>query len=230
MCWQPIKLKDPSSQELFEAVEHERSLRDRPSRNAAIFHHPAFGDFDFQPLRMGDTDFEEQIIQHLAAAAMGRAHHLGRREGICEHIFVLRGFAAHSSPVNQDGAGPSEFQSFSDSLRSKLNAVSMRYKDSISKGTKGWKERLFSRTSSMPEFGSEARSEANVGIASVSRLVEFLQTRENNRVVGTSLSNHLEDRSIVDGSSNQNNVEGSRENFSHNNNTPAACSAGSHSS
>ena len=36
------------SQELFEVVEQERSLRATPSRNAAIFHHPAFGDFELQ--------------------------------------------------------------------------------------------------------------------------------------------------------------------------------------
>lgn len=32
-----------------------------------------------------------------------------------------------SSPSDQDSEGPSELQSFSDSLRSRLNAVSMRY-------------------------------------------------------------------------------------------------------
>ncbi|XP_019455372.1 PREDICTED: E3 ubiquitin-protein ligase RHF2A-like [Lupinus angustifolius] len=306
MCWQPIKLKDPTGQELFEAVEHERSLRDIPSRNAAIFHHPALGDFDFQQLRIGDSDFEERIIQHLAAAAaMGRAQHRGRREGhrtrssanrhpqflvfssqpsapsgpdsspgggnesasipigssstimtsdgdepaqqiphlqtqssspargstvMATNYSNDRGFGGHSSPVNQDRAGPSDFQSFSDSLRSKFNAVSMRYKESISKGAKGWKERLFSRNSSMSEDGPEARREANVGIASVSRLMESLETRENNRVVGTSMSNHLEGRSIRAEASNQNNVEGSGENSSHDKNTTAACSAGSHSS
>ncbi|KAJ1392755.1 Zinc finger, RING-type [Sesbania bispinosa] len=83
MCWQSISLKDPTSQELFEAVEQERKLRVTPSRNAAIFRHPALGDFDLQQLRMSvnDADLEERIIQHLAAAAaMGRANHLVRRE------------------------------------------------------------------------------------------------------------------------------------------------------
>ncbi|KAL2998853.1 hypothetical protein AAZX31_09G125800 [Glycine max] len=52
-----------------------------------------------------------------------------------------RSFASHSFPASQDRAHPSE-QSLSDSLRSRFNAVSMRYKESISKGTRGWKERL----------------------------------------------------------------------------------------
>lgn len=42
------------------------------------------------------------------------------------YLLPCRGSSAHSSPVNQDRAGSSEFQSFSDSLRSRLNAVSLR--------------------------------------------------------------------------------------------------------
>ncbi|KAJ1390666.1 Zinc finger, RING-type [Sesbania bispinosa] len=311
MCWQPISLKDPTSQELFEAVEQERKLRVTPSRNAAIFRHPALGDFDLQHLRMSvnDADLEERIIQHLAAAAaMGRANHLVRREvqrtrssahghphflvfstqpfapssspdsaaergnepaaipigspstpitsdgdGPSQQISHIqahsssssgssvmatngqrnysnaRGSTAQSSPVNQDGAGPSEFQSFSDSLRSRLNAVSMRYKESISKGARGWRERLFSRSSSMSEIDAEARREVSTGIASVSRLMESLGTRENNSAVGASLSNHLEDGSMAE-VSNQSNVEASGESPSQHNNSPAACSASSHSS
>ncbi|KAI8010052.1 putative disease resistance protein RGA4 [Camellia lanceoleosa] len=41
-------LKDPSSQELLEAVERERSFRFNPSRNSTIFHHPTLGNFELQ--------------------------------------------------------------------------------------------------------------------------------------------------------------------------------------
>ncbi|CAL5394454.1 unnamed protein product [Camellia sinensis] len=85
MCWQSISLKDPSSQELLEAVERERSFRFNPSRNSTIFHHPTLGVFELQHLPVGanDAELEERIIQHLAAAAaMGRAHHhIARRDG-----------------------------------------------------------------------------------------------------------------------------------------------------
>lgn len=63
-----------------------------------------------------------------------------------------------------------------------------RYKESISKNTRGWKERLFSRSSSMPDVGS-GRSEANAGIASLSRLMERLETRENSRVGSVAVTN-----------------------------------------
>ncbi|XP_044509678.1 E3 ubiquitin-protein ligase RHF2A-like isoform X2 [Mangifera indica] len=255
MCWQAISLKDPSSQELLEAVERERNYRVAPQRNTTIFHHPALGNFELQHLPVGanDADLEERIIQQLtAAAAMGRAHHLGRREGHRgrssahgrPHFFVFsthpdaqpsgpvspsltqasrgtepaviaaaspstplpthgddssqhilhptltgqhssssgstllptnrhsvscnnRSSSSLSSPQSQDSAGPSDFQIFSESLKSRFNAVAMRYKESISRSTRGWKERLFSRNNSGSALGSEVRTE-NAGIASAS--------------------------------------------------------------
>ncbi|ONK81883.1 uncharacterized protein A4U43_C01F33840 [Asparagus officinalis] len=265
MCWQPISLKDPISQELFEGVEHERNIRSNQTRNATIFRHPALGDFELQHLPVGvnDAELEERIIQHLAAAAaMGRAHHGGRREG--QRRSTAQGrpqflvFSTHpnapsvgsvslssaprgeeeqssaagnsstignttegavsvaqadpvsgmtsgtsaatntnrpvisnsqisagqTTPVGQDRAGPSDLQSFSETLKSRLNAVSMRYKDSITKSTRGWKERLFSRNTSVADIGSEVKREVTAGIASVSRMMERLDTRESRRTAG----------------------------------------------
>ncbi|MED6127142.1 hypothetical protein PIB30_085275 [Stylosanthes scabra] len=304
MCWQSVSLKDATSQELLEAVEQERSIRVTPSRNVDIFRHPALDDPELQ-------QFEERIIQHIAAAAaVRRARHLGHREGTSTrssaHVhpqFLLfstqpsahpsspesaagdgnelaeipvgspstpltsngdepsmsqliahiqnrssslahrstvsatdreeiypneRSSTTHSSAMNEDVAGPSDLQSFSDSLRSKFNAMSLRYKESLSKGTRGWKERLFSRNSSVSELGSEVKRELNAGIASVSRLMERLETRENNRVEDSSLSNHLTNNSIAE-TSNPRNVEALRRNSSRSNNSPATFSAGSDS-
>lgn len=84
MCWQDISLKDPSSQELLDAIERERTIRNTPSRNTTIFHHPTLGEFELQhlPVSATDAELEERIIQHLAAAAaMGRTRHIARREG-----------------------------------------------------------------------------------------------------------------------------------------------------
>ncbi|KAL2533451.1 E3 ubiquitin-protein ligase RHF2A [Abeliophyllum distichum] len=237
MCWQAISLKDPTSQELLAAVEQERSFRFTP-RNAAIFRHPTLGDFELQhlPVGMNDPELEDRIIQHLAAAAaMGRTHHVTRREGSRSRLsghgrpqfvvlsthpnassagsisaspaageaepeaaattvtipspvqsnqlspsssgyFIMpttrqgiandnRNYGSQSSLPNQDRAGPSEFQSFSDTWKSRFNAMSMKYKESISKNTRGWKEKLFSRNTSMADIGSEVRREVNAGIA-----------------------------------------------------------------
>ncbi|XP_028785632.1 E3 ubiquitin-protein ligase RHF2A [Neltuma alba] len=315
MCWQPISLKDPTSQELLEAVERERNIRLNPPRNATIFHHPALGDFELQHLPVGanDADLEERIIQHLAAAAaMGRARHIARREGQrnrssaqgrphflvfsahpnsppmapaspthgadgepasaitvatlsptpatgeessrstsvplvqADHIsasgsgstvlaadnqgssYNSRRSPSQSSPSSQDRAGPSEFQSFSESLKSRLNAVSTRYKESISRSTRGWKERWFSRNSSMPDAGSEGRQEANAGIATVSRLMERLDTRDSNRNDSNPAQSHLEGGSVAEPNDRHiSNAEG--ESLSTDNNTKASFAAGSSS-
>ncbi|KAH6797523.1 RING-H2 group F2A [Perilla frutescens var. hirtella] len=92
-----------------------------------------------------------------------------------------RNYSSQASLPNQDRAGPSELQSFSDSWKSRFSSMSMKYKESISKSTKEWKEKLFSRSSSMADIGSEVRREVNVGIATVSRMMERLESRDNNR-------------------------------------------------
>ncbi|KAI4319553.1 hypothetical protein MLD38_033138 [Melastoma candidum] len=301
MCLQPISLKNPSSQELFEAVERERNIRNAPVRIPAIFHHPTLGDFELQNLPVGsnDPDLEERIIQHLAAAAaMGRANHLTRRDGYrgrstghgrphfvflshppnaphpssvstsaahdvggsehnnvtiphpfahvasddddSSHIFfqsgrvpslasgsrvtsasrnrvVLSSRGSPTSPPVQDGAGPSDFQAFSESLKSKWNAVSLRYKESISKSTRGWRDRLFPRNASMvEEQDSENRRGDNGGVNQVSHLIENLELREDPVAGVTSASSdnsadiltqnstnhqHTAQNSLVDGNS-----------------------------
>ncbi|GFP94934.1 E3 ubiquitin-protein ligase rhf2a [Phtheirospermum japonicum] len=115
MCWQSISLKDPNSQELLEAVERERDFRLTPPRNATIFHHPTFGDFEFPhlPLGVNDRELEERIIQHLAAAsAMGRTQRIARREGSRSRSsaytrpqFVV--FSANPNASSTESADPS---------------------------------------------------------------------------------------------------------------------------
>ncbi|XP_059429589.1 E3 ubiquitin-protein ligase RHF2A isoform X2 [Corylus avellana] len=306
MCWQSISLKDPTSQELLEAVERERSFRFNPSRNATIFHHPTLGDFELHnqlPVGANDAELEERIIQHLAAAAaMGRARHIARREGhrnrssaqgrpqflvfsahpnsppaasapvqrgegenapaatvsavgeepsqlsssvppletdqISASASGSSGLAANQrgsdrspsqpSPSSHDRAGPSDLQSFSESLKSRLNAVSTRYKESISKSTKGWRERLFSRNTSMADLGSEVKREVNAGIATVSRMMERLETRDNSRTGAASVSNSLDNTSVAE-LDNQHASETGGDNCLRDTNKQASCAAGSSS-
>lgn len=287
MCWQSISLKDPASQELLEAVEQERSFRFNMARNSTIFHHPTLGDFELQHLPVGvnDAELEDRIIQHLAAAAaMGRTHHVGRREGSRSRSangrpqFLLfstnpnvspagtvsaspspvggeaepatitvaspsvpfaavvpnrpgiavdnRSSSGQSSLPNQDRAGPSDFQSFSDSWKSRFNAISVRYKESISKSTRGLKEKLFSRSTSMADIGSEVRREVNAGIANVSRIMERLETRESNRGGRASASRNVADASAA-AESNHDHAETHHSETKLNDNNTAAFAASS---
>nr|GME19238.1 E3 ubiquitin-protein ligase RHF2A [Ipomoea batatas] len=255
MCWQQLSLKDPESQELLQAVEHERSIKLNPARSATIIHHPTLGNIELPhlPVGLSDTELEERIIQHFAAAAMERAHRNSRRErsrsrpssderqqrfvfsthpngsrarpGSASQVPVgavsesslnnetpqvsslnssvnsshtvasssasipmlnnsqgisvdSRSSSGQSSMTNQENAGPSDLQSFSDTLRSQFSSMSMKYRDSFNKTKRGWKERLFSRSASLSDIGSEVRREVNAGIASI---MERLESRESNR-------------------------------------------------
>ncbi|KAF8047885.1 hypothetical protein N665_2785s0007 [Sinapis alba] len=303
MCWQSISLKDPTSQELLEAVVQERNFRFNPPRNATIFRHPTLGDFELQHLPVGvdNTEIEERIIQHLAAAAaMGRARHGSRREGhrsrssaqgghpqfmvysqhpnasppppppppmpsspsqrdesdtvtnlphnntvgegslqsnmqppTSSHPRQVSPSASDSNRSDQDSAGPSELQSFSESLKSRLNSVSTRYKESISKNTRNWKERFFSRNTSMADIGSEVKREVSAGIATVSRMMERLETREHSssRPPGTtsvSSSNGSENHTPAE--SNSRRSEAGDEHSLNERSVRGTCAAGSGSS
>ncbi|KAE8664591.1 E3 ubiquitin-protein ligase RHF2A [Hibiscus syriacus] len=264
-----------------------RSFRFNPSRNATIFYHPTSGNFDLHlPVGANEAELEERIMQHFAAAAaaaaMGRARHIARREGprnrssaqarprflvVSSHpnapstsplpsssptqrgeptpanavgtpssqertvgeessasispipsvqadqqsasasgssVLLVNDqglnnrylLSPNQSPNSHDRAGPPE------SLKSKFNAASVRYKVSISKSTRGWKERFFSRNTSLSDLGSQVRREVNAGIATVSRMMERLETRDN-RTSTVTVSNSSEDRSNPESNSQQ---------------------------
>ncbi|KAK6147348.1 hypothetical protein DH2020_018260 [Rehmannia glutinosa] len=230
MCWQPISLKDPDSQELLEAIERRDLLGSTHQEMRPYFTIPPLGILNCSmslPVGVNDPELEDRIIQHLAAAAaMGRTHCIARTEGSRSRSsahtrphFLAPGVAetesaattvtnpslplmsssvqsnqtsasssgslvtpttcqtiandnrscpSESSSPNLDRAGPSEFQSFSDTWKSRLSAMSMK--------------------------------EVNAGIATVSRMMERLETRDGNRagrvppandIVGSSgLGNH----------------------------------------
>ena len=72
-----------------------------------------------------------------------------------------------------------------------------RYKESITKSTKGWKEKLFSRNSSATDTGgSEVRREVNVDVGTVSRMMGNLETNDNVPSPSISVSNTSEGRPI----------------------------------
>ncbi|PKA50898.1 E3 ubiquitin-protein ligase RHF2A [Apostasia shenzhenica] len=111
-----------------------------------------------------------------------------------------RSSSGQSTPITQDRAGPSDFHSFSESLKSRFNAVSMRYKESISKSTRGWKERFFSRSASVADMRSDVKREVTAGIASMSRMIERLDMRENSSTPTSAPSSHEVLRPSVVGS------------------------------
>ncbi|XP_044500434.1 E3 ubiquitin-protein ligase RHF1A-like [Mangifera indica] len=77
-------------------------------------------------------------------------------------------------PDSPRGSNPTEILSLSDSIKSKWSAASARYKESISKSTRGLKERLLARNNSVKELSKEVQREMSAGIAGVAKMIERL--------------------------------------------------------
>ena len=73
----------------------------------------------------------------------------------------------------------------------------------------------------MSDLGSEVRREVNAGIASVSRMIERLEIRDNNGANGVSVPTN--DHSVAE-RSNQNNTEIRRGSPLNESSAPAPCS------
>lgn len=219
MCWQPLSLKDPESQDLLNAIGQERALRRRKLQAAQIFHQSAVEDYEFD--RFASYGAEDFIMQHLASGAMGRAHHTSRREQIRfrpttsaqghPHFVLVSGApaGAPSSPASSSPAASLPQSSNSeaslatvfgfphypapnrdhssansstirsqnleleehgtasetlDTFKSRVVAASSRYKESLTKSTKGFRERLRIRGGIMQDLGARAR-DMSAGVA-----------------------------------------------------------------
>ncbi|CAJ2658409.1 unnamed protein product [Trifolium pratense] len=79
-----------------------------------------------------------------------------------------------SPPQDERKLNTSEMFSFPESIKSKFSAASARYKESISKSTRGLKEKLLARNVTVKELSKGVQREMNAGIAGVSRMIERL--------------------------------------------------------
>lgn len=241
ICCQLLVLKDPASQALLAAVDIERCSRSRNISSAAptpLHHFCEDFNVEHDSSYSDDSDFDDRIMQHLAAAA-SRARYLRRRErqrasglGPSELLIFTSSSSSqqtnvtspedfqnlsYGSPegsptsgvnvqpqssvdvnlgsttaVNRDilsrpsvvysqpppdspkRPSPSEMFSLPETFKSKWSAASARYKESISKGTRGLKEKLLSRNNSVKELSKGVQREMTAGIAGVARMIERL--------------------------------------------------------
>ncbi|XP_065863394.1 E3 ubiquitin-protein ligase RHF1A isoform X2 [Euphorbia lathyris] len=79
-----------------------------------------------------------------------------------------RQLPSDTSPTQND------ISSFSESIKTKWFAASSRYKESISKSTRGIKEKLLARNTSVKELSKGVQREMSAGIAGVARMIERL--------------------------------------------------------
>ncbi|KAJ7980096.1 putative E3 ubiquitin-protein ligase RHF2A [Quillaja saponaria] len=88
--------------------------------------------------------------------------------------FKPRVLYSQPPPESPRRLNASEMPSLSESIKSKLSAASARYKESISKSTRGLKEKLLARNNSVKELSRGVQREMNAGIAGVARMIERL--------------------------------------------------------
>ncbi|CAN0856616.1 E3 ubiquitin-protein ligase RHF1A [Linum grandiflorum] len=255
ICWQLLSLKDQSSQELLLAVEAERNSRLRTrTRPAPITRPYLYEHFDVeQDSYSDDSDFDERIGQHLAAAVYRARQLQGSPRLGTSSLFVYAsnggfrndqqtspgggsslspgssGTTSPTSPMpcetpivndNQDGLfrtrilfrqsqadnhdepGSSKMVSLSDSIKSKWVAASSKYKESISKGTQGIKEKLLARNNSVKELSKGVQREMSAGIAGVARIIDRLElsSKRNSPVSGEASSLCFKGKAVEDNS------------------------------
>ncbi|XP_075512428.1 E3 ubiquitin-protein ligase RHF2A-like isoform X1 [Primulina tabacum] len=274
ICLQPISFKDPTSQELLDAVEHERKLRTNRPRNTSIFHHPTLGDFELQhlPISGSDSELEERIIQHLAtSSATGRARQLARIEGrrsrsyaqghphflvFSTHLNGPSATSVTSSANERDGSSTPSVVRIAASNSSLLtigeNSTSLtplpssaqgsivvahqhgmsstnRYKESLTRSTQGWKEKLFTCSSSTSCHSAEVLREVDDGIVPACRLMDHLEIRDEDRTNVASISSGTVD-SLSANPTEEQIIETSANLSVNDNSTQAPCVASSASS
>jgi len=147
------------------------------------------------------TTREEQLQQGPLPSPPGQMNsRANRNTGIAARAFddrsepfTLRNNAGQQSPESQQRSRTADFQSFSESFKSRFNAVSTRYKESISRSTRGFKEKLFARNNAVTELGREVQREVTAGIAGVARMMERrLDPATKNNGMTASASDNME--------------------------------------
>ncbi|XP_047338063.1 E3 ubiquitin-protein ligase RHF1A-like [Impatiens glandulifera] len=88
-----------------------------------------------------------------------------------------RGIGGLPQPNVSDNFNSSEVHAISESIKSRFSAASAKYKESISKGTRGLKEKILAHNISVKELGRGVQREVNAGISGVARMIERLDLK-----------------------------------------------------
>ncbi|KAI5061553.1 hypothetical protein GOP47_0024058 [Adiantum capillus-veneris] len=172
MCWQPLSLKDPLSQELLDVVEQEQAWRHFED-DIQLQQVPGFASYNH---------FEEQIMQHLAQQLAQRGSlqnprvsetHIeqlvdgalsaaGRRTMNCNHwISRIRSHGADRHQTNlepmQESPQRSPLLDDSESLKSRFLVASAKCKETFTRTSRSLKERWRGRSDNAADFRARAQ-------------------------------------------------------------------------
>lgn len=118
---------------------------------------------------------DSSIVNMLPSATVNRDGHYKPR--------VVPSQAQRDNPGTRS---PPELFSISESIRSKWSAASARYKESISKSTRGFKEKLLARNNSVKEVSKGVQRDMNAGIARMLERLDISSKRNGSCVSNSS--------------------------------------------
>ncbi|QCD77079.1 large subunit ribosomal protein L7Ae [Vigna unguiculata] len=204
ICWQSLALKDPASQELLAAVEVEKRLRSRKMTTFRTrLEQYAYEDDFFSDDSDSDDQIMRRLVAAANRSRLVQRQERNRSPGAGPsdvldinssiHVSGVQTISPSSGPASgvtstfnsqppvsnttsESANRPNTYEMFSfpESFKSKFSAASTRYKESISKGTRGLKEKLLAHNVSVKELSKGVQREMNAGIAGVARMIERL--------------------------------------------------------
>ncbi|CAA2933284.1 Hypothetical predicted protein [Olea europaea subsp. europaea] len=218
MCWQLLVLKDPLSQELLAAVENERNLRSM--HNVHHIHENIEVNHDGDTVNIHSVSRMRRQITSSIFPSQGLPSVSFENVPTTSSMVLPSVFAppnvgentqipVKQSPPLSDSpwrSSSSELLAFSTSLKSKISTASARYKESISKGTRDFKEKLIASNDSVKELSKGVQREMSTGIAGISRMIGRLDFTSKQAKVFVPLSSDAPgtSNSPVEGEDNTN--------------------------
>ncbi|KAH6821660.1 hypothetical protein C2S53_018853 [Perilla frutescens var. hirtella] len=180
VCLQHLVLNDPASQEMLVAAERENKFRanraNQKNENSPSAREP---------------DLERRMMRRVAAAVTSARTITRRRRPSTPAASPSR--ILPSAPITSSSnvtrvvptycfssVTPADVQIDSRqspsnrrgrSLKFKLSTASVRYRESLSKGTRSLKEKIISRNDSVKELSKGVQREMSAGIAGIARLI-----------------------------------------------------------
>lgn len=200
MCWQVLVLKDPSSQELLAAVENERNLRSM--QNVHHIHENIEVNHDGDTVNSHSVSRRRRQINSSISPSQGLPsvpfENVPTTSSMVRpSLFAPPNVGENTQiPVKQSPplsgnplrSSSSELLAFSVSLKSKITTASARYKESISKGTRDFKEKLIASNDSVKELSKGVQREMSTGIAGISKMIGRLDFTSKQDKVSVPLS------------------------------------------
>ncbi|KAI4369625.1 hypothetical protein MLD38_018048 [Melastoma candidum] len=184
-------------QQLVAAANRDRYIRRRDQPRSSVHYQTSP---EQEGLFIGQSDDTESIRSPTSPDSLPRisvslpvfnnTSATARERG----LFIRRTMDSQESSNGPQGmpsaSSPPDTSSFSESLKSRFSSATNRYKESFSKSTKGIKDKIVARNSSIKELSKGVQREMSAGIAGFSRMIERLDLTSRRSAASVSVTTH----------------------------------------